>query len=52
MQKKEKLTFVWGSITKRSYFEWNKSTDEFIRKIAKKSSNIYNNSELDNYDIS
>lgn len=46
---KESFAFIWESITQRSYFEWNQTTNTFIRKIAKKSSNIYRNKLVKDY---
>ncbi|MBE9887355.1 RNA-directed DNA polymerase [Enterococcus durans] len=31
---------IWESITKCSYYDWNATTETFVRKIAKKSSNM------------
>lgn len=45
----KEMTIVWDLITKRSYFEWNKSTDDFVRKVAKKSSNIFRSTDESTY---
>lgn len=33
--------YIWKMVTKRSYYDWHAKTEDFVRKVVKKSSNLY-----------
>lgn len=37
---KDNDLYIWEDITRYSYYDWNTKTETFVRKIAKKSSNM------------